>query len=332
MNDTFNTGAIVEPVLPITPTNAAWYTADSSKLDIYSTPGQMIATPVSGSSSLWLAYFTPSNSIPVSLPIGSTIKLTCPFTPNSYNFFTGNGSLRLGLYDYADGGIRVTNDDTTVGGSTGNGVNVRGYMLSLDFGPTFTANSPLSILARNNLSDINLMGTTGDYLSLGSGPAGGGFAGSTAFVAGTQYTLTFSVTRNGQDSVVITNLITGGASSWSFSVTETNMAYHRFDAFGIRPQSLETTADSFNISQLKVEVLAGPAVPASIAMGAISRTGNSVSLQWTPSPAGSYTYTVQRKINLSDATWTPLQSGITATTYTDTTATGGTGFYRVTSP
>jgi hypothetical protein len=260
------------------------------------------------------------------------MKVTCPFTPNSYTYFTGNGSLRIGLFDYADGGIRVTNDDTTVGGSTGNGVNVRGYMLSLDFGPTFTASSPLSLLARNNLNDINLMGTTGDYVSLGSGPSGGGYVGAPAFVAGTQYNLAMTITRNGQNSVLITNSITGGGTNWTYSVTETNMAYHRFDAFGIRPQSLETTADSFNIAQLKVEVLAGAVSPTSITMGTITRSGNTVSLQWTPTPGGTYTYTVQRKIGLTDASWTTLQTGISTPSYTDTTATGSTGFYRVTSP
>jgi hypothetical protein len=73
--------------------------------------------------------------------------------------------------------------------------NVRGYMLNLDFGTNFTVNSPVQILARSFLPDINLMGTVSDYQSLGSGPAGGGFTGAHAFQAGTQYTLVFSVTR-----------------------------------------------------------------------------------------------------------------------------------------
>src|SRR6202023_434831 len=102
--------------------------------------------------------------------------------------------LRIGLFDYADGGNRVVADDATVGGSAGNGINVSGYMLSLDFGPSFTANSPLSILARNILNDVNLLGTTSDYLSLGSGPSGGGYSNAPAFQAGVQYTLVFSVT------------------------------------------------------------------------------------------------------------------------------------------
>jgi hypothetical protein len=142
----------------------------------------------------------------------------------------------------------------------------------------------------------------------------------------------FSVTRTAVNSVTITNSITGGGTNWTFSVTETNLAYHRFDAFAIRPNSLETAADSFNIPEFKVEVLAGPASPTSIVLGSVSSSGNSVTLSWTPTPSGSFSYTVQRKINLTDASWKTLQTGILTTTYTDTTATGNTGFYQVTSP
>ena len=334
LHDTFSAG-ILEPILPITATNAAWYTADSSKLDIYhgGNPGSpMTSTPISGGSSLWLAYFTAITNLPVDLAVGNTIKVTCPLTPNSYSYFTNNASLRIGLFDYADGGNRVIADDSTVGGSAGNGINVMGYMLSLDFGPTFVANSPLSLLARNGLNDNNLMGTTSDYVSLGSGPSGGGYANATAFQAGVQYTLVFSVTRNDVNSVIITNSITGGGTNWTYSVTETNLAYHRFDAFAIRPNSIETSADSFNITDFKVEVLAGPSTPGSISLATISRNGNSVALSWTPTPAGSFSYTIQRKINLTDANWTTLQAGILTTSYTDITANGNTGFYRVTSP
>jgi hypothetical protein len=334
VDDLFS-ASIAEPITPITISNAAWYTSTSANLDIFhgGSPGApMTAYPTSGSSSLWLAYFTPTNNLPVHLAVGNTIKVTFPFIPSSFNSHTNNASLRIGLFNYADKGTRITNDDSTVSGSAGNGINVSGYMLSLDFGPTFTASSPLSVLARNNLNDVNLMGTTSDYLSLGSGPSGGGYSTAPAFQAGVQYDLVFSVTRTAVNSVTITNSITGGGTNWTFSVTETNLAYHRFDAFAIRPNSLETAADSFNIPEFKVEVLAGPASPTSIVLGSVSSSGNSVTLSWTPTPSGSFSYTVQRKINLTDTSWTTLQTGILTTTYTDTTATGNTGFYQVTSP
>lgn len=335
LNDIFP--GIAEPITPVTSSNASWYTATPSTYDIYSVPGTMILTPTTGAASLWLGYFTPTNipparNLPVHLAVGNTIVVTFPFVPNSFGAFTNNASLRFGLFDYADGGARVVADDASVGGSAGNGTNVTGYMLSLDFGTKFVSSSPLSVLARNSLTDNNLLGTTSDYLSLGSGPSGGGMSNAPSFQAGVQYTLVFSVTRTAVNTVVITNSITGGGSNWTFSVTETNLAYHRFDAFGIRPNSLETSADSFNVPYFKVEVVAGPVSPTSILLGSVSRSANNVTLSWTPTPSGSYSYSVQRKINLNDASWTTLQTGISTTTYTDTAATGSTGFYRVTSP
>lgn len=339
LDDTFTAG-IAEPITPVTITNASWYTdlsTHSTAFTINSSPSYLLATPASGSSTLWLAYVTPTNTppannLPVHLAVGNTIKATCQFTPNSFTYFTNNGSMRIGLFDYADGGTRIVTSDSTCGGSTGNGVNVRGYMLSIDFGPTFVSSSPLSLYSRVGLSDINVMGTTADYASLGGGPTGGGYSNAPAFLAGDNYTLVFSVTRNALNSVVITNSITGGGTNWTFTLTETNQAYHRFDAFAMRPSSVETTADGFNISELKVEVLAGPTTPTSILLGSVSRSGSNVALSWTPTPSGSFTYTVQRKINLTDASWSTLQTGISTTSYTDTTATGSTGFYRVTSP
>ncbi|HEY1717775.1 MAG TPA: hypothetical protein VGH42_05695 [Verrucomicrobiae bacterium] len=333
--------SIAEPIVPVTVSNASWYTAlGSASLDILNGGAggpPMTLTPASGSASLWLAYFTPTNipptnNLPVHLAIGSTLKLTMPFTPSSFNSFTNNSTLRFGLYDYADGGTRVVADDATAGGSTGNGNNVRGYMLSLDFGPTFSVNSNLVVLARNVLNDNNLMGSTSDYAPVGSGPVGGMFSNAPAFIAGDQYTLVFSVTRNDVNSVIITNSITGGGTNWTFSVTETNFAYHRFDAFGIRPNSLETSADSFIVPNFKVEVLAGPSLPTNISLTSVSRNGGNVTLAWNPNPAGTYSYSVQRKLNLTDASWLTLTNGTSATTYTDTTATGSTGFYRVSSP
>jgi hypothetical protein len=332
-----------EPITPVTSINASWYTAVASSLDIFnggSGGPPMTLTPASGSASLWLAYFTPTNNpptnnvanYPVHLAVGNTMKVTIPFTPFSFNSHTNNQSLRFGLFDYADGGTRVVANDATAGGSAGNGVNVRGYMLSLDFGTNFVTSSPLSFLARNNLNDINLLGSTSDYSSLGSGPSGGGYSNAPSFLAGAQYTMVFSITRNDVNSVIITNSITGGGTNWTFSVTETNFAYHRFDAFGIRPNSLETTADGFGVPNFKVEVIAGPAVPTSITITNVSRSGNTVTLGWIPTPAGAYTYSVLSKTNLTDAVWITNATGISTAFYNDTTAAANTRFYRVISP
>jgi hypothetical protein len=332
MDDFFTTLLRDNP--PVTPSNSVWRTAVSPNLNAVPGTG-LVATPVSGSSSLWLGYFTDitdTNVPPVHLAVGTTMKVTLPFVPASYNSFTGNGSMRFGVYDYADGGTPLTTDSSLAGGSAGNGISVRGYMLSLDFGPAFSVSSPLSLLVRSALSDINLMGTTGDYQSLGSGPSGGGFSNTTAFVAGTTYTLVLSVSRTDVNSISLTAAISGGGTNWSFTATETNFAYHRFDAFGIRPSSLETTADQFTFPEFKVEVVQNAVPPFNIT-SITAPSANTVVLTWASVP--NVNYDIQSTPSLSPTAWvtnaTVLASGA-STSYTNTPVSGGMRFYRVVSP
>lgn len=322
---------------PVTQSNSVWRTETSSTLSAFPGPG-MTATPISGGSSLWMGYFCsdtnppvdPVND-PVDLAVGTTMQVTLPFVPASYGSFTNNGTLRFGVYDYADGGTMLTNDSALAGGSTGNGVNVRGYMLSADFGPTFSANSPLALSARSAIGDINLMGTTGVYTSMGSGPNGGGFSNMTAFVAGTQYTLVFSIARTDVNSCTVTTSISGNGTNWTWSAVETNFAYHRFDAFGMRPSSLETTADSFFFPEFKVEVLANPLSPFNISI--TQPTANSVVLTWPTVPTTSYH--VLSTVSLTSPSWVTNAAVVASgasTSYTNTPLSGTSKFFRVVSP
>jgi hypothetical protein len=320
---------------PVTTNNSVWRTSVSADLSAFPGPG-MVALPVTGGSSLWLGYFTDITDTPtppVDLAVGTTMKVTLPFIPASYGSFTNNGTMRFGVYDYADGGTPLTGDSTAAGGSTGNGTGVRGYMLSLDFGPTFSVNSPLSLLVRNAISDINLMGTTGDYQSMNSGPSGGGFSNTPAFQAGTTYTLVMSVSRTDVNSVDFTTTISGGGTNWTFTSTDTNFAYHRFDAFGMRPSSLETTADQFTFPEFKVEVDQNPITVTPFPLSIQQTAPNAVVLTWTS--VATSTYNVESTASLSPSAWVTnatLVAAGTSTSYTNTPLSGSSRFFRVMSP
>jgi hypothetical protein len=314
---------------PVSSANSLWYTAVLDNLQVQSE--NLVALPVSGGSSLWLGYFIDTNLPPVHLAVGRTIKVTLPFVANSYANFTNNSSLRLGLFDYYDAGARITQDGSSAGGSQGLGTGVRGYMLNLDFGPTFAVNSPVQLLARSFLPDINLMGSIGDYDSFGSGPAGGGYIGATAFQAGTQYTLEFTVARTGVNTANVTATITGGGTNWSHTITDTNYVYHRFDAFGIRPNSMETSADGFTFSEFKVEVLQGlvPVNPFSIT-SVQALAADSIKLTWQ-SQAGA-SYHILSSPSLGSPNWTTngtVAATGSSTSYTNTPVSGAERYYRV---
>lgn len=285
---------------PVTISNSVWRTAASANLDAQS--GDLVALPVAGSSSLWLAYFTEDPAAPVHLAIGNAIKVTLPFILSGNIASTDVGSsLRFALFDYADGGTRLTGDSGAAGGSAGNGAGVRGYMITVAFGTTLFDASPLQIYARTVLEDVNLMGTTADYLSLGSGPDGLEVE-TPAFQSDVPYTLEMTVTRVAEHSVDVSASITGGSLAWTFSVTDTSLAYHRFDAFGIRPNTLETTADQFTFHEFKVEVLRTetPLAPFDIT-GIRIGTAGAVEVTWASTSGLSYR--VQSRDSLSSGTW-----------------------------
>jgi len=338
---------------PVTTNNSVWYTtsADTSGLD--ASTGALIATPLSGTSTLWWCNFlnesngVPSTLVPVTLNITNAIVVTLPLNLGDMTSFTNNGALRFGLFDYADAGttansLLFTNDTTACGGSSGNGLGVRGYALSVDFGTNFTANSPLSLMVRNGLTDVNLIGTTGDFISMDSGPAGGGYTNAPAFKPDTNYKLVLQVTRTDTNRCRLSASITGvnyaGVSTnWSFSNVDTNgLAYHRFDTFAIRPNKLENAPDTITMPYFEVQVVPTAWEIEQINPVTVTRSGTSATLNWTPIPTGvaNFTYSIQKATQLlyTNTVWSLLVTNLAATTYTDTSATASNSFYRVHSP
>ena len=211
------------------------------------------------------------------------------------------------------GGVRPVVDGSGVANS---GVGVRGYMTVLNFGTNFSAN-PYSLNARNNLVS-DLMGTTGNYLGLGSGPAS--YTGAPAYQSGTNYTAVFAVARTAVNSVTYSVTITGGGTNWTYNRVDSTYAYPRFDAIAIRSPNAVTSADSFEISRLLVEVVTGAPSPAPLN---IASSGSNVTLSWTNSA-----FTLQAAPNA-----TGTYTNITGATSPFVTPAGGSQkFYRLIWP
>jgi hypothetical protein len=97
--------------------------------------------------------------------------------------------------------------------------------------------------------------------------------------------------------VDVTTTITGNGVNVSHTVSDNTFAYHRFDSFALRPNTLESTAASFNFTRFKVEVLGAATPPPSIPLN-IQLSGNNVTLSWanpafvlqaSPDVTGTYT-------------------------------------------
>ncbi|NGO38836.1 hypothetical protein G4L39_05430 [Limisphaera ngatamarikiensis] len=259
---------------PVGISNSVWFASSSGSL--YFLDGLLYGQPAPNSSRLWIGYFTDDTetNLPVHLEVGNAIKVTWRW--NSTQIVPSGGNLRVGLFDYADGGRRVTGDNFG-SGSAGNGLNVRGYMAVIDYAQTF-GTSPINLRVRTVLGSENLMGSTGDYpVSLATGPTEA--TNAPAFQDLVDYTLEFMVTRLAQNEVEVSVTITDGQNTWSVTGRDPVYAYHRFDAFAIRPNSLETTAFDFQFKEFKVEVLQAAVLQPIPLVHA--RQGNNLVLSWS---------------------------------------------------
>jgi hypothetical protein len=305
---------------PVTLSNSIWYASGGLTAAV----GSMTGAADSATSRLWVGYFTDDPATPVDLAVGRSIKVTVVFTPS--NVATqNNGTLRLGLFDYADGATRLNADG--FGGSAGNGTNVTGYMLTVNFGESFGDDTPLEFHARTNMADANLLGTTADYASLGSGP--GNLDNLPAFQNNTEYTLQLIITRASATTLNLRAQITGGSLNVTHTATDTGYLYRRFDAFGIRPNRSFDSAEQFTFSRFAVEVIE-PTTPFSIT--SVTRlSADAVKLTWDS--ISTRVYQVQSKDSLSAAAWT-TNATVTATAASTSYTNSGLSavpqrFYRV---
>jgi hypothetical protein len=157
----------------------------------------------------------------------------------------------------------------------------------------------------------------------------------------------YSVTvQPGGDTGVVTNLFPFVVSDRTTNSNETlNEAficaatdsgqstneYVRFDDFYLSTSNINHTLPVPQGSFVLGTPVA-PLNPTSIHITSVSKSGNSVTLNWSTVPTGSFSFTVQSRASLNSGSWSTLTTGLNANTYTDTGATGSQNFYRVTSP
>ena len=236
------------------PGDSAWYGNVSSSL--VAVTNSLIGTTDPANTLTWWTYFTTNAASPVPLGVSDTLRLTLAFIPNGVNASNSSRGIRLGVYNSANG------TRTLVEGSNPSGVNVAGYMLSLNLGQVFGGSPTLQFLERTNLPDSNLIGTVNDYLTLGSG---GPLAGSAAFGNDVPYVLELLVKRNAGSVDLTANISDPNGWAISFAATDPGNFTTAFDTFVFRPALNAQTATNFTFTEFKVELVSTnnhPPVPA----------------------------------------------------------------------
>jgi hypothetical protein len=360
VDDTWASGAYTNWNLPI---QSPWY-YNSSTTNLYMgvQPGALILTNfdesnltlVTGTRYFW-TYFT-SNApdltvsglsytnqfsgatniiygYPVEIKPGEMITATLKFSPSGVIVDSGTKGLRFGLLEYGTNtpGGRAARSTANISKS---GTNVTGYFLEIPLFVNLTNNNMFSFRVRTNLNGLgpdsgDPLGKTSVYQGLGGGP---NFTNATGFVADTDYTLQFSVSRYAtanQVSADLTGMINGfGAANVSRSYLDTSGSnYFQFDAFVMRVDTSSLVADRLVLKEFKVETSALPP----IIIAGVKPTADSFQLSWNS--ISGQKYQIQSTDSLTPSAWASNDTVVATGTTSTWAASGLTGvpsrLYRV---
>jgi pectate lyase len=244
LDDTFADGTRNNTSLP---TDAAWFASSGGSLT--AAPGAMTLS-MGSSAILGVCYFTTNAASQASLGVGDTLLATITFTFNGVAPSNSSQGFRIGLFDF--GANRVSADFSS---SSSQGANVSGYALFQTMGAIFNNATPMDLRKRTTLTDTSLLGTSGDWTSLGTGP--GNTNGFSGFTSGGQYTLQLSLQRTDVNSLQATATWLNIANGATLSTSETDSAAtnFNFDGIALRPQTAATSSTNIVFNEVRVELL-----------------------------------------------------------------------------
>jgi hypothetical protein len=272
VNDTWQDGTRSDPASPTYAENngvvgndtdsdgleSLWYVNNNGGSNA-TTVGHMTTSP-SGSSMNWYTYFTPE-ATPVTLAnTGDQLKLTWQFTPTGVNS-NGNTSqqFNMALARTPAGGRAVAD------GSAPPNAAYTGYALFTNMGNTLGNANPFQLRERTGASNPFLNNSSDWNTALGNGAT----SGAHGYDSGTQYTLVWTITRNGAGLDILATMSGGtlnNSGTASVSANDANGNGFTFDIFGVRPSSSTNTATSFDTTLFRVEFTPVPE-PGSLAVG-----------------------------------------------------------------
>jgi hypothetical protein len=241
--------------------DTAWFAATSSTLTVPAA-GILRGAPVS--SATWLTYFAPYGS-PVTLAnAGDALTVTLVFTPTTVN--ANNTSQGFNM------AVAFSPLQNVVEGSSFPNQIFSGYATWMNMGQTLGNANPFQLREWASAAAGSLLGTSGNYASLGNGAT----SGNVGYASGTTYTYVMSLTRNAGNGVdIITSMTGGNLNSVGYatvSYTDATPQAWTYDTFEVRPSSSSASAAQFDMSLFKVEFTQVPE-PATFALAGLGLLG-----------------------------------------------------------
>jgi hypothetical protein len=233
---------------------SAWFQGGDGTLDPVGAGGPergKFSAPTIASSASWTTYFTQEGT-PITLAnVGDFIKVTWVFTPTNINNGGSNTSqnLRFAMVDSPSAQRLAAN------GAPGSGA-YTGYSIFANMSGTLGNSNPFR-LERRAVATGDLLSTSGNWVGLGTT---GATSGNHGYDSGTQYTLSWTITRNASAGLDHDVSITGGtldgdgtAQVLFTDTTPGSLGGFVFDTFAIRPSGATTTAEQLDTSLFRVE-------------------------------------------------------------------------------
>ena len=254
------------------PSSAAWWTSSGAS-NFTATTGA--ATQVVSSARTILAYFTGSAATPVTLGVNQKLTVECVLQFSGFDSAAGTSvsNFRIGLLRSPDDTKRVSTDFGSGQPATGEFTNYTGYAA---FAVANAAGDPVPVsFGARDQANLGLLNTTLAFTTLANGTP----AASAAMTAGTDYRVTFVVTRTAAGDVLYGRIVRASDDAVVFEHTVTDAAstFNTFDTVALyfgkngSSSSYNVILKSASVALGNLAVLTAPVIttqPASQSVGA----------------------------------------------------------------
>lgn len=266
LNDTWADGSRAETSLP---NESAVWVSHSGGVTMGTGSLTFDQTASSGSQKMW-TYFAPEDS-PVSVGVGQQLITTIEFTPRTALYDNSSRSFRIGLFNDPTDDQLATDTNSDSGGGIWTDSTGYGVQIALSTGATTSANA--NVGKRTDQANSSLMGSSGAFtFSSGGDPV--------IVSLDTLYTVTLTLDRIASDQMNFTFAIAdaGGVIS-THSITDdpngsaafgTGPIATEFEQIFFRWSNNTETADAFEFSRLKVEIVPEPTTFALLGLGGLA--------------------------------------------------------------
>ncbi len=281
VNDTWKDGTDTDPAPPAYSENgvdidadldleSVWFQGGTGALNPVAANGPLRGTMylpevgpgVATASASWTTYFKPDSQDVVLGAIGDSLKITWKFKLSNVNAGNASQSFRFAV---VDAGTRAT-----ANGSLPSSV-YAGYAIYGNMGQTLGHSASFQLKERTLATAGNLLNSSGDFGGTFGIPGNGAGSGLIGYVADTEYTMVWQVTRAAAapeqptDSLDLNVSMTGGTlgddginpgdGKIEVVLNDPSPNSFQYDTFGVRPSQEVQSASEFLTSLFKVEFL-----------------------------------------------------------------------------